>query len=156
MNKMRAIIFEGLDGAGKTMLFKAFEADNEHYYACFDRFPTISSFVYDRFFGRYQENVERRRWLEDLLRTLRVCFDVVVVFVDTLPRICFRRRELEESYSFNDYYHQRTEYLNYMAGLRRQGVPVLTVSGERSLKFNIERINCWLMNVEAEHERKLR
>ena len=149
---MKAVIFEGLDGSGKTTLFKAFEKRNEHYYACFDRFPTISSYVYDKFFHRFQYEFERMWCLDSLLLKMKGNdSDLVVVHVDTAPLTCLERRDGEESYTLVDYCEQRGYYLKVMNILRAWKIPVLIVNGERDPIWNSIIITNWIKELEENH-----
>ncbi len=148
---MKSIIFEGLDGSGKTTLFKEFEKRNSHYHACFDRFPTISSYVYDRFFHRFQYGFERMWWLDSLLLGMRgTNSNVVVVHVDTAPLTCLERRDDEEDYTLDDYEEQRGYYVDVMNILRKWKIPVLVVNGERDPIWNTTIINQWIFQMSAE------
>lgn len=137
---MKVVIFEGLDGAGKTTLFKAFEKNNEHYYACFDRWPSISSYVYDKYMARWQDYPLRRYYLDDLLFRTAERFGVLVVHVDTPVLTCMERRKDEESYSYRDWELQHTFYHEAMARIEKQGIPVLTVDGEESIPRLVDRV----------------
>src|SRR3990172_7435815 len=142
---MRTIVFEGLDGAGKTTLFKAFEELTEHYYACFDRWPPISCYVYDKFLHRYQTRYARTFWFSTMTFTMLKEFDLRIVYVDTPPDICHFRRQDEESYTLEDYELQRTYYVEAVGYYERMGIPVLSLSGSQGHpKILAHIVNNWL------------
>ncbi|KKL04147.1 hypothetical protein LCGC14_2618970 [marine sediment metagenome] len=139
---MRAIIFEGLDGSGKTTLFREFEARNNHYYACFDRFPPISSYVYDRFYSRFQEDYPRRWWMDSMLLQLRRR-GIVIIHVDTDPLTCFERRD-NDDFTINDLTRQWELYEDVMGLVRKWNIPVMRVNGDRDPSWNVTLINQWI------------
>lgn len=151
---MRAVIFEGLDGAGKTTLFKAFEKDNNHYYACFDRWPSISSYVYDRYMKRFQQNYARLWFMDDLLKHTHEHFGVLVVFVDTDPVICLGRRKDEEEYTFQEYEMQHRLYHAAMVRIMHMNIPVLNVNGEEPIDRLVAQVNTKLNQVAKEDPTK--
>jgi polyphosphate kinase 2 (PPK2 family) len=150
MKKMRVIVFEGLDGAGKTTLFRAFERRNEHYYACFDRFPPISSFVYDRFFERYREEYHREGWMVSFSDMLRGEFGLVVVHVDTAPKVCWNRRREEETYTLAQYVEQQDLYYRIMGLVRGRDIPCRRVDGADHPEYNAQIIERWLEDLDQE------
>ena len=148
---MKSIIFEGIDGSGKTTLFKEFEKRNGHYYACFDRFPTISSYVYDKFFHRFQDDFRRMWWLDTMLLKMRgENNNLIIVHVDTPPLTCLERRD-EEDYTLVDYCEQRGYYLKVMNILRAWKIPVLIVNGERDPIWNSIIITNWIKELEEKN-----
>lgn len=128
---MLTIVFEGLDGAGKTTLFKAFEKLTEHYYACFDRWPPISCYVYDRFFQRYQGEEARIEWFKSVTLEMFKWFGLRIIHVDTAPEVCYSRLRGEESYSLEDFEQQRRYYADIVDFYEKRGVPILRVDGTR-------------------------
>lgn len=151
--RMRIVVFEGLDGAGKTTLFREFEKNYDHYQACFDRWPPISNYVYDRFFNRHLENLERDTWLEALSLKAAWSFGLIIVFVDTSPLVCWERRRLEEAYSVQDYECQRGLYANIIGALSNHGVPVIRVTGEARPQDNAQKVERFLRLLDREEER---
>lgn len=143
---MRTICFEGIDGAGKTTLCKEFEASNDHYYACFDRFPSISSYVYDRFYERFNINYERRWWLDSLLLRLRRSCGLVVIHVDTDPVTCFKRRD-NDDFTINDLTRQWELYEDAMGLLKKWNIPVMRVNGGRDPSWNSTLIEQWIFEL---------
>ena len=84
----RLVIFEGLDRSGKTSLRKEFAARTRERVLTADRM-IVSSDVYDEFFKRPQpkEVVDFRKLTETILKAI----DVVIVLVDTEPKVCLER-----------------------------------------------------------------
>ena len=153
---MRALVFEGLDGAGKTTLFRKFMGACGHWYAGFDRWPPISCTVYDAFCERRQvrssENTTREWWLDEFTLTTKDRFKLAVVFVDTEPLECYARRAKEsDCYFISDLEKQRELYLQVLYRyLVVYKIPVFFVDGLLSTDTNTRKIRAWLAELDKE------
>jgi thymidylate kinase len=153
---MRALVFEGIDGAGKTTLFRKFMGDCGHWYAAFDRWPPISCTVYDAFYERRQtrssEDMTREWWLDEFTLTMNDRFRFAVVFVDTEPLEAYARRAgQDEGYFIEDLEKQRNLYLQVLYRYHVvYKIPVLIVDGLDHPEYNSKRVREWIAGLDKE------
>jgi thymidylate kinase len=81
------ISIEGLDGSGKTTIFRALDAATGHQYLISDR-DTLSI----RMFNRFRDQTVDETSLQQLDLIHATCCDFYVVFLDTPPLTCYYRK----------------------------------------------------------------
>lgn len=104
----KLIIFEGIDGSGKTTLENAYRKFNEFYDYTMHRF-TGSKYVYDHYYSR-QINIQQL--LKDEMNLSRN-FQVRLVWVDTNPSISRERVISRGEEPQKDMFYSDTQKLFY-------------------------------------------
>jgi len=123
------VVLEGIDGAGKTTLWKALGEATNHEVILVDRMG-ISNRVYDKLYGRVGA-FERAKKLRAMDEVLAREAGLVIIFLDTSPEVC-HAREVEKSWcphSVAELTAQRELFLEEFAAMEVK-VPVFTLPTE--------------------------
>lgn len=133
LNKM-IIAFEGLDRSGKSTIRRVFAKATKEKYITIDRFST-TSFVMNDWFKRKDKQQEKS--LLKCENALKKSDNLVLVFLDVLPQICWKRGA---EYSVAELLIQRRMFIKTLIKQVSRGIRVVVIANNKTTEKTVKEL----------------